>query len=59
MSEVGPISEAGARNREVCFIPGADRIANRRNVLFHNQDRTVRELYNPIGPAANQPIVER
>ena len=35
------------------------RPANRRNVSFHDQDRTVRELYNSIGSAANQSVVER
>lgn len=33
--------------------------ANRRRASFHDQDRTVRELYNSIGPAAYQSIVER
>jgi hypothetical protein len=64
----GSFSDFGGRNRDVRFPPDSDRAAdiaggpfraNRRHVLFHDQDRTVRELYNSIGSAANQPVVER
>jgi hypothetical protein len=39
--------------RHVSNVPIGD------NVLFHDQDRTVRELYNSIRSAPNQPVVER
>jgi hypothetical protein len=33
--------------------------ANMRHASFYDQDRTVRQLYNSIGSAADQPVVER
>ena len=35
------------------------RWANRRHLSFHDQDRTVSELYNSIGAAADQAFVDR
>jgi hypothetical protein len=40
-------------------IDAGPRRANRRHASFHDQDRTVRELHNSIGAAADQTLVDR
>ena len=38
---------------------GPYKSANMRHASFYDQDRTVRQLCNSIGSAADQPVVER